>query len=92
MNSCNGKLQVLHTKTERNKTRPLFEKEAFLEDNNTVNPNYKPIRNSLYHMHMERWLRYFPLQNFLILDGDKFIEDPLPEVIYFFFYCNFLQI
>lgn len=71
--------QVLYTKHERNKTKPSFEAEAFLNDTFTININYKPVRNSLYSLHMSQWLKYFSLKNFLILDGDKFIVDPLPQ-------------
>ncbi|VDN04432.1 unnamed protein product [Thelazia callipaeda] len=72
--------QVLYTKHERNKTKPLFEAEAFLNNSSKININYKPVRNSLYSLHMSQWLKYFPLKNFLILDGDKFIVDPLPQL------------
>jgi hypothetical protein len=40
---------------------------------------FKPIRNSLYAQHLGRWLKYFPLSKFLVLDGDKFIKDPLSQ-------------
>lgn len=72
--------QVLYTKHERNKTKPSFEAEAFLNDSFAINVNYKPVRNSLYSLHMGQWLKYFSLKNFLILDGDKFIVDPLSQV------------
>ncbi|VIO93796.1 Uncharacterized protein BM_BM3980 [Brugia malayi] len=72
--------QVLHTKHERNKTKPSFEAEAFLNDSFEINVNYKPVRNSLYSLHMNQWLKYFSLKNFLILDGDKFIMDPLSQL------------
>uniref|UniRef100_A0A915PYM0 Sulfotransferase domain-containing protein n=1 Tax=Setaria digitata TaxID=48799 RepID=A0A915PYM0_9BILA len=72
--------QVMYTKHERNKTEPSFEAEAFLNDSFTINVNYKPVRNSLYSLHMGHWLKYFSLKNFLILDGDKFIVDPLPQL------------
>ncbi|KAM3718375.1 Heparan sulfate glucosamine 3-O-sulfotransferase [Dirofilaria immitis] len=72
--------QVLYTKHERNKTKPSFEVEAFLNDSFTINVNYKPVRNSLYSLHMDQWLKYFSLKNFLILDGDKFIVDPMSQL------------
>uniref|UniRef100_A0A0N4UK53 Sulfotransfer_1 domain-containing protein n=1 Tax=Dracunculus medinensis TaxID=318479 RepID=A0A0N4UK53_DRAME len=68
--------QVLYTKFERNKSQPIFEAEAFLADGTTINIAYKPIRNSLYSLHMKQWLKHFPLKNFLILNGDRFIIDP----------------
>ncbi|VDK42914.1 unnamed protein product [Anisakis simplex] len=73
--------QVIHTKQERNKTLPDFETEAFLQsDAQTINVDYKPVRNSLYSLHLREWLKYFPLQNFLILDGDRFVLQPLIEL------------
>ncbi|VDM24861.1 unnamed protein product [Toxocara canis] len=72
--------QVMYTKQERNKTKPEFEKEAFLNDGLTIDVEYKPVRNSLYAIHLRRWLKYFPLQNFLIIDGDRFIINPILEL------------
>uniref|UniRef100_A0A914RRP8 Sulfotransferase domain-containing protein n=1 Tax=Parascaris equorum TaxID=6256 RepID=A0A914RRP8_PAREQ len=72
--------QVMYTKQERNKTKPEFEKEAFLNDGLTIDIEYKPVRNSLYILHLKRWLNYFPLKNFLIIDGDRFIIDPIHEL------------
>ena len=72
--------QVLSTKIEKNKTLPIFENMAFLPDSTKINPDYKPIKNSLYIEHLRRWLKYFPLDQFLFLDGDKFIKDPISQV------------
>lgn len=86
-------IQVMCTRLEQNKSQIVFEKVSFLSDGVTINIDYKPIRNSLYSMHMKRWLKYFPLKNFLIVDGDKFAKRPLPEVgvIFFFFHHIALQ-
>uniref|UniRef100_A0A0N5APP7 Sulfotransfer_1 domain-containing protein n=1 Tax=Syphacia muris TaxID=451379 RepID=A0A0N5APP7_9BILA len=72
--------QVLCIRLEQNKSLNSFENEAFLADGTTVNTDYKPVRNSLYAVHMKQWLKYFPLKNFLIIDGDKFTRKPLPEL------------
>lgn len=72
--------QVLTTKIERNKTLPEFESVAFQPESTTINIEYKPIRNSLYALHLKNWLRYFPLEQFLFVDGDKFIVDPISKV------------
>ena len=58
-----------------------FKREVFLlDDRMRINTKYKPVRNSLYAIHLSRWLEHFPLEQFLILDGDRFIRDPLFEV------------
>uniref|UniRef100_A0A7E4W9D8 Sulfotransfer_1 domain-containing protein n=1 Tax=Panagrellus redivivus TaxID=6233 RepID=A0A7E4W9D8_PANRE len=72
--------QVVLTRMERNKTRPTFESVVFNNDSRTINTDYKPIRNSLYAKHLKRWLKYFPLSQFLFLDGDKFITNPIPQL------------
>uniref|UniRef100_A0A914LD08 Sulfotransferase domain-containing protein n=2 Tax=Meloidogyne TaxID=189290 RepID=A0A914LD08_MELIC len=74
--------QILQKKKERNKPTINFEKMSFIKNCNgsvQLNKRFKPIRNSLYAEHLNRWLNYFPLKHFLILDGDKFIEDPLSQ-------------
>ena len=41
------------------------------------------FRNSLYDAHMQNWLRYFPLSQILILNGNLFRGNPLIEVSQF---------
>jgi hypothetical protein len=74
-----GHLQVYQTKLERHKEAPIFEALAFTSSND-LNERYKPIRNSLYELHMWRWLNFFPIDQFLFIDGERFITDPLHEV------------
>uniref|UniRef100_A0A1I7YG86 Sulfotransfer_1 domain-containing protein n=1 Tax=Steinernema glaseri TaxID=37863 RepID=A0A1I7YG86_9BILA len=72
--------QVYYTKKERHKPVPQFEDVAFMPNSSNINISYKPIRNSLYVEHLNRWFKYFNLSQILILDGDKFITDPLSEL------------
>ena len=53
-----------------------------LWDPNTceVNTKYKAVRTSIYTKHLERWLKYFPIEQFHIVDGDRLITEPLPEL------------
>ncbi|VDK85071.1 unnamed protein product [Litomosoides sigmodontis] len=44
--------QVLYTKHERNKTKPSFEAEAFLNDTFTININYKPLQKVERFLHI----------------------------------------
>ena len=39
------------------------------------------IYDSLYVVHLKKWLEYFPLEQFLILSGEEFIEHPYNEVM-----------
>ena len=34
------------------------------------------IRNGMYISHLKRWLKYFPLDQLMILDGEKLLVDP----------------
>ena len=38
------------------------------------------ISDSLYFVHLKRWLGYFKLSQFLILDGHEFIKNPYNQV------------
>ncbi|KAI6184256.1 hypothetical protein M3Y97_00576500 [Aphelenchoides bicaudatus] len=57
-----------------------FEENAFKLDGVTPNLSFKPISNSIYVQHFGAWLEYFPSAQFLIVDGDKFITDPMQEL------------
>ncbi|XP_066554884.1 heparan sulfate glucosamine 3-O-sulfotransferase 5 [Amia ocellicauda] len=72
--------QVLEGKERKNKTYYKFEKLAMDTNTYEVNTKYKAVRTSIYTKHLERWLKYFPIEQFHIVDGDKLITDPLPEL------------
>ncbi|VDP06836.1 unnamed protein product, partial [Heligmosomoides polygyrus] len=72
--------QVYYNKLEQNKTLPDFEKEVFLPDSELINADYKPVRNSLYDLHMANWLRYFSMEQILIVNGDVFRGNPISEL------------
>ena len=47
----------------------------------TVNPKADFVRFSLYANSLQRWLKLFPREQFLIIDGDKFVfENPAPQL------------
>lgn len=58
-----------------------FEQMAFL-DNNTglVDTSWGAIRIGVYAKHLERWLKYFPLEQIHIVDGARLITDPAGEM------------
>ncbi|KAM8940106.1 heparan sulfate glucosamine 3-O-sulfotransferase 1 [Pelodytes ibericus] len=70
--------QVFYNHKQKNKSYPPV--EDLLLKNGHLNIDYKAINRSLYHSFMENWLKYFPLQNMHIVDGDSLIRDPFPEM------------
>ncbi len=58
-----------------------FERMAFL-DNATglVDTSWGAIRIGVYAKHLERWLKYFPLEQIHIVDGARLISDPAGEI------------
>jgi hypothetical protein len=71
--------QFLAKRRARNLTFPRLELLALAEDG-AVAEAWPPLRRSIYHVHMARWLRHFPLSQFLVLDGDRFIQEPWVEL------------
>jgi hypothetical protein len=55
--------------------------EETLKSNNlTQLEENKFIRNSIYYLDMKRWLLYFSLEQFYILNGENFIKQPWVEL------------
>lgn len=55
--------------------------DDFVIHNHHVDDNVSVIKVSTYAIHMVRWLRYFPLQQIHVVNGDALILDPAPEII-----------
>ncbi|CAL8395043.1 unnamed protein product [Arctogadus glacialis] len=72
--------QVLEGKERKNKTYHTFEELAVDEATCEVNTKYKAVRTSIYTHHLERWLHFFPAEQLHVVDGDRLISDPLPEL------------
>lgn len=45
-----------------------------------VNTKWGPLRIGLYCRHLQRWLHYFPLSQFLFISGERLISDPAYEL------------
>ncbi|GMS87164.1 hypothetical protein PENTCL1PPCAC_9339, partial [Pristionchus entomophagus] len=71
--------QVYYNRLEMNKTLPEFSSLAFTREGR-IGMTYKPVRNSIYELHLSPWLRLFPLKQILVLDGDAFAKDPLSQL------------
>ena len=71
--------QIMIKKRERNKPIASFE-DLVIKSNGDVNGSYNGIKRSIYAHHMAKWLKYFPLEQFHIVDGEGLVDDPLPKV------------
>lgn len=70
--------QVFYNRLQKHKHyQPI---ETVLVKDGEVNLEYKALGRSLYYQHMQNWLRFFPLENIHLVDGDQLIRDPLPEM------------
>ncbi|XP_067272822.1 heparan sulfate glucosamine 3-O-sulfotransferase 5-like [Pseudorasbora parva] len=72
--------QILEGKERKNKTYGKFEDLVIDTDTCEVNTKYKAVRTSIYTKYLEHWLKFFPVEQFHIVDGDSLIIDPLPEL------------
>lgn len=54
--------------------------ELTLKADGTINESYRPIAVSLYHTYMHRWLEVFSREQILVVNGDRLIEDPFPQL------------
>ncbi|XP_053434071.1 heparan sulfate glucosamine 3-O-sulfotransferase 1 [Nycticebus coucang] len=70
--------QVLYNHVQKRKPYPAI--EQVLLRGGRLNADYKALNRSLYHEHLRRWLRFFPLRRIHIVDGDRLIRDPFPEI------------
>ncbi|XP_028850913.1 heparan sulfate (glucosamine) 3-O-sulfotransferase 1-like 2 [Denticeps clupeoides] len=71
--------QVLHNRLQRHKSYQPLE-ELLLLPNGHIDPSYKALQRSLYHLHLQRWLSFFPRQQIHVVDGEALIRDPFPEL------------
>lgn len=45
-----------------------------------VDTKWGPVRIGIYTRHLQRWLHYFPVAQFLFISGERLISDPAAEV------------
>ncbi|XP_030622072.1 heparan sulfate glucosamine 3-O-sulfotransferase 1 [Chanos chanos] len=70
--------QVFHNRLQKHKyLQPI---ESLLLRDGELNLDYKALNRSLYYVHMQNWLRHFPLERIHLVDGDALIRDPLSEM------------
>ncbi|XP_068596561.1 heparan sulfate glucosamine 3-O-sulfotransferase 1-like [Brachionichthys hirsutus] len=73
-----GYTHTLYSNIMKHKITKTF--EEFLLNDGQLDLEYKGLNHSLYYAHMQNWLKYFPLKNFHIVDGDELVKDPVPEM------------
>ncbi|XP_043474666.1 heparan sulfate glucosamine 3-O-sulfotransferase 5 [Leptopilina heterotoma] len=54
--------------------------ELVIRPDGSINEFYRPIAISLYHNYMHRWLEVFSRDQMLVVNGDRLIEDPVPQL------------
>ncbi|XP_017758854.1 PREDICTED: heparan sulfate glucosamine 3-O-sulfotransferase 6 [Eufriesea mexicana] len=59
---------------------PKFEDLAFLNGSKIVDTSWVPLKIGIYAWHLERWLQYFSLSQFLFVSGERLIMDPVAEI------------
>ena len=59
--------------------RPSFERAVLLR-NGSINHDYSPVQVGEYGKHFKNWLKYFPLNQILVVDGGNFIKNPFEEL------------
>ena len=67
-------------KQKKDGTRHTFEELALRSGGEVVNADYSSIAVSMYDVHFKRWLKYFSRNQIHIVNGDKFIKNPVPEL------------
>ncbi|XP_063414327.1 heparan sulfate glucosamine 3-O-sulfotransferase 1-like isoform X3 [Mytilus trossulus] len=68
-------LQLMDKKSKMNQVTTSFE-DKVLKDNGDVNDDYKPIQRSVYYQFMRHWLRFFQLEQIMIVDGKTLTKNP----------------
>ncbi|KAL4630198.1 heparan sulfate glucosamine 3-O-sulfotransferase 1 [Arapaima gigas] len=70
--------QVLYNRVQKHKrVQPI---ESVLLKDGEINLDYKALNRSLYYVHMQNWLHHFPPERIHVVDGDRLIRDPFPEM------------
>ncbi|XP_002739746.2 heparan sulfate glucosamine 3-O-sulfotransferase 1-like [Saccoglossus kowalevskii] len=70
--------QIHSHKTDKNKPHSKFE-ELAIQDGE-VSIKFKAVRTSNYAKHFDKWLDVFPKDQIHVVDGDKLILNPVPEL------------
>lgn len=61
----------------KNRTKRPIEAHLVNQASRKLKTDDDLIKYSVYYRYMKHWLKYFPLQQFLIIDNQDLIKDPL---------------
>ena len=62
--------------------KPPLEEQVMVDyDNGIVDSSWSPVRISMYAEHLRNWLTYFPVRQFLFLNGENLVRNPAEELI-----------
>ena len=71
--------QILTNHQERGLTLKPFE-EIALDSFGNVNKKYDAVEKSKYSVYMKKWLKFFPRNQILVVNGDRLIRKPWQEL------------
>lgn len=57
-----------------------FEQLAFDKKTKKINTKWPTIKNGMYIEHVKKWLKYFPLEQILFVNGEQLITNPANEL------------
>lgn len=73
--------QLAENKARKSKRNvSSFESLVLLPSSGEVNIDYKPVQTSIYALYYWRWMRTFAKEQIHVVDGDRLVYDPFPEV------------
>ena len=72
--------QMVVRRKEQNETFPRFENIVVESATGLIDTDNQAIDSSVYHIHLERWMRIFPLEQIHLVDGEMFIRNPVSEL------------
>ena len=67
---------VSHFFTEKRSTHTF--REMVFHRNGSINSDYIAFPRGIYHIHYKRFLKFFPKEQILVLNGELFAKDPFP--------------
>ena len=65
---------------EQNHSNATFQSRILKQGTDEIDQAKSSIIVASYYLHLQRWLKYFPLDQIHFVDGDRFRVDPIPEI------------
>ncbi|XP_068176128.1 heparan sulfate glucosamine 3-O-sulfotransferase 1-like [Antennarius striatus] len=71
--------QYFHNALEKHKSYTPID-DFLLKDGEIDVENNSALKSSLYYVHMQNWLKYFPRDSFHVVNGERLISSPWEEM------------